>query len=123
MDIRGGRGRKDDAEDVLRLILMFRENWKTASKHFPYSEKELETFAAEASEQLQLLQVADARINQLNYHRAYTLWSRCYKELMLAGRYVLRNAADRDERFPNISSGRRPSSVQTPERPSEPPTA
>jgi hypothetical protein len=102
-DISRGNGARDDAEDVLRLVSLFRDNWQAASAvQQIITPVYLEAAAADAAKQLDLL-----RNGQINRARtladaAYTLWYIDYMELMHLGRYLSRGDLDAMTRFPGV---------------------
>ncbi len=51
-DIQRGRGIRDDADDTLRLVALFRSHWASVNGKIPISQADLETAETEATELL-----------------------------------------------------------------------
>jgi hypothetical protein len=107
-EIRAGRGFRDDAEDVLRLVKLYREQWSTIKAKSPYSEKELTTAAEEATQLLTLWQKTQGSKPESHklFRQGFVVWSRMYDELKAVGRFVARSNENIEERFPKISRPR-----------------
>ncbi|MCG8420628.1 MAG: hypothetical protein MJE77_22135 [Proteobacteria bacterium] len=105
-DIQHGTGFQDDAEDVLRLVELFRSLWQEAAGKTPVTLKFLDQAEANATELVTLL---DAKANDKKRElawRAYTAWSNDYSDLMKLGRYLLRHTRGVEDMFPGISRRR-----------------
>ena len=108
-DIRKGKGFQDNCEDVIRLVELYRDEWKNIKTKSPYTEQQLATAAEEASEVLMLLKRKEVNSGKSSLLRrqAYTLWSNDYNDLKAIGRYLQRTAKNVDELFPGINSKRK----------------
>jgi hypothetical protein len=107
-DIQRKTGRRDDAEDVLRLVRLFRDNWKLAEGNKKLTLKMLDTAATEAATQLELLESSKANPARDVAARAYTAWAVDYGELVAMCRYLTRHDEDSVARFPGIHSAANP---------------
>jgi hypothetical protein len=102
-DISRGAGRRDDAEDVLRLVALFRDQWDAVKEQVPAVIVErLDQAAADATEQLAALAGSGASPLRKLADAAYTLWYRDYDEVIALGRYLSRREADARDRFPGV---------------------
>lgn len=104
-DISRGVGWRDDAEDVLRLVALFREHWDDVKDQVPaVTPERLDQAAANATTQLASL--GNAKTNHLRKlaDAAYSLWYRDYDELIGLGRYMSRREIDVMDRFPGVRS-------------------
>ncbi|MDI1481429.1 hypothetical protein [Polyangium sp. y55x31] len=108
-DIQRGRGIRDDADDTLRLVSLFRSHWAAVNGKTPITQAELETAEAEATELLQILDGGDdppkGSPRDLR-RRAYTAWHRSYAEIFHLGRYLSRHDPAALQRFPAIAPER-----------------
>jgi hypothetical protein len=104
-DISRGAGRRDDAEDVLRLVALFRDQWNAVKDQLPaVTAERLDQAAADATEQLASLAGSGASPLRKLADAAYALWYRDYDELIALGRYMSRREPDALERFPGVRS-------------------
>lgn len=108
-DIRRGRGIRDDAEDTVRLVGLYRENWASVQGTIPITTQYLEKADADATALLLLLdgdgEDTTGSPRDLR-RRAYTQWQRAYHELLHLGRYLTRNDANANAKFLAISTVR-----------------
>lgn len=108
-DILRGRGIRDDADDTLRLVALFRKHWGDVNGKVPVTAKQLSQAETEATELLQILDSADsdeAGSPKDIRRRAFTYWLSPYSELFHLGRYLSRGEADVAQRFPGIAPER-----------------
>ena len=111
-DIQRGRGVQDDAEDVIRLVGMFRTHWDQADGQTPVTRDYLTRAETDATELITLLE-ADSQDSKRDLaRRAFTAWRDDYREIMFLGRYLLRGSSNVSELFPGIRPPR-----STPARP------
>lgn len=111
IDIRKGRGYRDDAEDVLRLVKLLRDQWVFAKGKTPVTEEYLTQAEKDATEFLKLLDLRDSSKTGSPrdlLQRAYTRWYLTYDELCQLGRYLLRHDPEAAEKFPGVFSKRSP---------------
>jgi hypothetical protein len=101
-DISPGTGRRDSAEDVLRLVELFRGAWDQVGGQTPVDEAMLAKAEADAAALLNLLRGDAKSPARLLATQAYTAWARDYDELVDLGRYLTRHDADSSARFPGI---------------------
>lgn len=101
-DISRGTGLRDDAEDVLRLVSLFRDNWALAKTLGTVSEERLEQAAADAAQQLDNLRNGVSNPGRKRADAGYSLWFYDYDELMHLGRYLCRREPDVIARFPGV---------------------
>ncbi|MFO7568085.1 MAG: hypothetical protein R6X02_35925 [Enhygromyxa sp.] len=102
-DIARGRGARDDADDVLRLVALFNEHWaKLGSLQGVVTKERLATAEAQATEQLDILRNSASNPARKRARAAYALWFADYDELMQLGRYLSRREDDSIERFPGV---------------------
>ena len=109
-DIARNHGRRDDADDVLRLVGMFRHG-ATLGLELPISEARLDAAEADAKQQLELLSAQLGGAARGLAARAYTLWHRDYDQVMALGRFLTRGEANSQALFPGVrmlGSRRRP---------------
>lgn len=101
-DIQRGRGAQDDAEDVLRLVELFRASWELADGQTPVTLEYLTRAETDATELVTVLD-ADIRDEKRDLaRRAFTAWRDDYREILFAGRYLLRDQDNASELFPGI---------------------
>jgi len=108
-DITRGRGIRDDADDTIRLVALFRKYWAKVEKMTPLTTQALDIAESEATELLRLLDDGEAPAKGSPRdlrRRAYTMWYRAYAEIMHLGRYLARNDPDAVKRFPSASPER-----------------
>jgi hypothetical protein len=108
-DILRGRGIRDDADDTLRLVALFRKHWGDVNGKVPVTAKQLSQAETEATELLQILDSTDSNEDGSPKdirRRAFTYWLGPYSELFNLGRYLLRGDADVARRFPGIAAER-----------------
>ena len=100
-----GWGRRDNANDVIRLSGLSMKNWLHISGRSPLTMEYLEQAAVNATELIKLLAVtaknSPSSPKQIK-RRAYTKWYRTYYELYSTGRYLLRHQKDGKEQFPGV---------------------
>jgi hypothetical protein len=105
-DIARGHGRRDDAEDVLRLVSLYKSNpssWAPIKDgEQKLDEEYLKIAKANATKQLDYLRNAAANPARIVADAAYSLWFFDYDELMHLGRYLTRRQVDSLERFPGV---------------------
>jgi hypothetical protein len=105
-DIARGTGRRDDAEDVLRLVSLFRSNpsgWSEVKDGDKKLDKAyLDQAHADATKQLDYLRNGVANPARIVADAAYSLWFFDYDELMQLGRYLTRRQVDSLDRFPGV---------------------
>jgi hypothetical protein len=111
--IRAGRGPRDDADDVIREVELFRMHWGSVSGIPGLTEEYLARAEADALALLERLPrteeetVEEAPGSPKQFRmRAYTRWARCYRGLVHVGRYVSRDEPDAAARFPLIQPAR-----------------
>jgi hypothetical protein len=104
-----GRGIRDDADDTVRIVALFRKHWSDVKSMMPITEQNLTTAEEEATE---LLQILDGSENPATgsprdlRRRAYTVWHRAYTETFHLGRYLSRHDPEAAKKFPAISAER-----------------
>lgn len=104
-----GKGIRDDADDTLRLVALFRKHWDEMNGKVPVTAKQLSQAESEATELLQILDSGDSNEGGSPKdfrRRAFTYWLGPYSELFHLGRYLLRAQPDAARRFPGIASVR-----------------
>lgn len=101
-DIARGRGRRDDADDVLRLVKLFRKGWEQIEAKQLVSAETLDEAEADAKQLLDHLSTSASDPARDLAARAYSAWARDYQELKDLGRYIARADADAAARFPGI---------------------
>lgn len=102
-DISRGTGRRDDAEDVVRLVRMFKANWARAEARQKEITKDfLKTASADARKQLAILASQSNDPARKLADSAYALWQSDYNDLMQLGRYLTWTEDDSTQRFPGI---------------------
>jgi hypothetical protein len=104
--IQRGTGHQDSAEDVVRLVTMFRGNWTDAEGKTPITREYLDAAEADATRMVEFLSGKDSAQARDLARRAFTAWARDYRELMALGRYLARHEADATTRFPGIHAER-----------------
>lgn len=105
-DIQAGTGHQDSAEDVVRLVVMFRDHWPEADGQTPITREYLDRAEIDATRMLDLLEnKAGAEARDLA-RRAFTAWAHDYRELISLGRYLERSKPDVLTRFPGIHAER-----------------
>lgn len=104
-----GRGLRDDAEDTLKLVDLFRQNWGNVKEKVPMTTTYLSEADAEARELIQLLDAIDSdepgSPRDLR-KRAFTAWVQGYRELFYAGCFLLRGDLGAVQRLSVISPER-----------------
>lgn len=108
-DIVRGKGIRDDAEDTVRWVSLFRGAWNDVKGKTPVTIEDLDGAEADATELLGLLDGAgdEAPGSPRDLRRrAYTRWLLSYKEIHDLGRYLLRADPAAAARFPGVSSER-----------------
>jgi len=122
-----GRGVRDDADDTLKLVSLFRRHWPAVQGQTPVTEAYLTEAEADATTLVQLLDQLEGAANTPRdlRRRAFTYWSRPYQEIYHLGRYLLRFDPEAAERLPGLtperSSRSKPSSPPPPAPDPEPP--
>lgn len=118
-DISRGTGHQDDAEDVLRLVKLYRSQWHLADGQTPVTRARLDAAEADATEMVTLLSSdTPNRVRDLAW-RAYTAWRQDYVDLMALGRYLMRHMDNVDLMFPGIFAARVPSTPQSSDQAAE----
>lgn len=104
-------GRRDDAEDVLRLVALYRENWDQVKElQKAVTEARLEQAVADATKQLDNLRNGVPNPARRLAEAAYSLWYADYNALMQLGRCLTWRDGESLERFPGIRELRTASS-------------
>ncbi|MCG8424719.1 MAG: hypothetical protein MJE77_43065 [Proteobacteria bacterium] len=111
-DIKRGRGLQDDAEDVLRLVGLYRTHWDRAAGQVPVTPQRLDQAEADATEMVTLLDASPLDKKRDLAWRAYTMWRKDYHDLMNLGRYLLCDTKGVESMFPSIGVGRTTGSRQ-----------
>jgi hypothetical protein len=108
-DIVRGRGIRDDADDTVRWVALFRQEWSKIQGKTPVTLEYLRDAEAEATELLGLLDAGEEETpgspRDLR-RRAYTRWLGSYSEIFHLGRYLLRGDPEAARRFLAISAER-----------------
>jgi hypothetical protein len=108
-DIFRGSGNRDDADDTVRLVGVFRDNWASVDGKTLVTKEYLAQAEADATELLKILDDADdppkGSPRDLR-RRAYSVWQRVYTELFHLGRYLSRHDPEAAQKFPGISPER-----------------
>lgn len=108
-DILRGRGIRDDADDTVRWVALFRKEWAHAKGKTPVTLEYLHEAEGEATEMLGILDSAEEETpgspRDLR-RRAYTQWLTTYSEIFQLGRYLLRGDPEAARRFLAISAER-----------------
>jgi hypothetical protein len=118
--IRKGSGRRDDAEDVLREVELFRTHWAELQGKCPVTTESLAEAEAHANEAIRLLDrgVGSAKGSPRDLkRRAYTLWERDYMHVVRTGRYLAGSDPAAERRFPGIHSAAAPAKAKAPTEP------
>ena len=106
-DIKKHRGHRDGADDIIRMSEVGKENWDDIVGKSPLTLEYINQAESDANEFVKLLDIADQKSpdspRQMK-RRAYTMWHTAYKELCLAGRFLLRHQEDAKEQFPGVHS-------------------
>ncbi|WP_437827416.1 hypothetical protein [Sorangium sp. So ce1153] len=122
-DIQRGKGTRDDAEDTVRLVALFRKHWPAVKGQTPIKESYLDEAEADATELLGLLDVGETSAlgspRDLR-QRAYTHWLAAYLEVFHLGRYLQRHDPAAAERFPAVAAERSAAAPQTAPAPAAP---
>jgi hypothetical protein len=105
-DIQRGTGHQDSAEDVVRLVALFRGNWAEAEGQTPITGEHLDAAEADATRMLEFLSGKNAAEARDLVRRAFTAWAWDYREIMALGRYLARDEPDVAIRFPGIHAER-----------------
>ena len=111
-----GRGRRDDADDVLELVGMYRASWDQVEGQSRITAEYIAEAEAEAKRQLELMQPGAGSPADLLMRRAYCLWYDDYRDLVKLGRFLWDGDNDLLERFPGVrasSVGRNSTSPAT----------
>lgn len=125
-DIQRGKGIRDDAEDTVRLVALFRRHWPAIKGQTPVKEGYLDEAEADATELLALLDAGETSAKGSPRdlrQRAYTHWLSAYVELLHLGRYLERDDPAAAERFPAVSAERGTSAPQPQTAPAPPAAA
>jgi len=119
-DILRGKGIRDDAEDTLRLVQLFRSRWPDVAGKTPVTEAQLAQAEADATELIEVLDSIEGEglgsPRDLR-RRAFTWWFQPYTEIFLLGRYLLRHDVVAAERFPGVLAERAAGPDRTPAPP------
>lgn len=106
-DISRGTGKRDDAEDVQRLVKLYRKHWDlVASKVTEITTEYLDQAAQNAAKQLALLRGGKQNPARKDADAAYWLWYQDYVEVMQLGRYLTWREPDSVQRFPGVQEER-----------------
>lgn len=108
-DILRGKGTRDDAEDTIRLVALFRKHWATVKGQTPIEQCTLNEAEADATELLGLLDAGATSTKGSPRdlrQRAYTHWRSAYLEIYHLGRYLMRHDPAAAERFPAVAAER-----------------
>jgi hypothetical protein len=129
ISIRAGRGKRDDAEDVVREVRLFRDRWEPdeLANNCPVALERIDQAERDATEQLELLKLTEpdktGSPGDLR-KRAYTAWLEDYNLVIQTGRYLRYKEPGVEKRFPGAAPERSPSeSVAAPEAPAPTETA
>lgn len=104
-----GRGIRDDADDTVRWVALFRQEWSKVEGKTPVTLDSLREAEAEATELLGILDAAEEETHGSPRdlrRRAYTRWLGSYSEIFHLGRYLLRGDPEAARRFLAISAER-----------------
>lgn len=108
-DILRGRGIRDDSDDTVRWVSLFRKEWAHAKGKTPISLDYLHEAESEATEMLGILDSTEEEKpgspRDLR-RRAYTQWLTTYSEIFQLGRYLQRGDPEAARRFLAISAER-----------------
>ena len=108
-DIVRGRGTRDDADDTIRWVGLFRQEWSRVEGKTPVTLASLSKAEEEATELLGILDAAEDETlgspRDLR-RRAFTRWIGTYSEIFHLGRYLLRGDPEAARRFLAISTER-----------------
>ncbi len=108
-DILRGRGTRDDADDTIRWVGLFRQEWSNVEGQTPVTLDSLHKAEEEATELLGILDAAEDETlgspRDLR-RRAFTRWIGTYSEIFHLGRYLLRGDPEAAQRFLAISTER-----------------
>ncbi|HSN99152.1 MAG TPA: hypothetical protein VLS89_12745 [Candidatus Nanopelagicales bacterium] len=108
-DILRGRGIRDDAEDTVRLVALFRRHWANVKGKTPITAAYLEEAERDATALVAILDEAEGVTTGSPKdlrRRAYSWWAEAYQEIFDLGRYLLRADPAAAERLPAISAER-----------------
>ncbi|WP_437567246.1 hypothetical protein [Sorangium sp. So ce542] len=125
-DIQRGKGIRDDAEDTVRLVALFREHWPAIKGQTPVKESYLNEAEADATELLGLLDAGETSAKGSPRdlrQRAYTHWLAAYVEIFHLGRYLERRDPAAAERFPAVAAERSAAGAAPPAPATAPPAA
>jgi hypothetical protein len=117
-----GRGIRDDANDTVRWVSLFKDRWSEVEGKTPVTLATLDVAEAEATE---LLAILDASGDESKgsprdlRRRAFTRWANGYNELADVARYLLRADPEAVARIPAIAA-ERGASEPTPDAPPSP---
>ena len=114
-DIQRGRGVQDDAEDVIRLVQLFRARWDRADGQTPVTLEYLTRAETDATALITLLEAGTRDKQRELARRAFNAWRNDYRDIMLLGRYLLRDQDKAAEMFPGIRARRSPPTRSHPE--------
>jgi hypothetical protein len=101
-DISRGSGRWDDADDVQRLVSLFKDNSDQIPENPFITEAYLDKAALDAAKQLDYLRSRKQNKARKRANAAFAMWFLDYDELMHLGRYLTRREADSLLRFPGV---------------------
>lgn len=102
-DISRGTGRRDDAEDVIRLVDLYRDHWsEIKDMQKAVTEARLNQAQADATKQLDYLRNGAGNPARKLADAAYSLWYVDYTDLMRLGRYLTWNDPESIQRFPGV---------------------
>jgi hypothetical protein len=125
ISIRAGRGNRDDADDVVREVKLFRDRWEPddLAHNCPVTLERLAQAELDATEQINLLKLTEpdktGSPGDLRW-RAFTAWEKDYNHIIHTGRYLRYEEPGIEQRFPGAYPERNPS-TPTPEAPARAP--
>jgi hypothetical protein len=109
VEILRGKGIRDDCDDTVRLVDLFRRYWPEVQGKTAITETYLSEAEAEATELITLLDLLEGDVTGSPRdlrQRAYSWWARPYLEIFHLGRYLLRYDPGAAERLPAIAAER-----------------
>jgi hypothetical protein len=104
-----GKGLRDDAEDTLRLVDLFRRTWDEVKGQVPITLEQLAEAESDAEELIVLIGALDSdqRGSPRDIRRrAFTAWLRPYKEVYHLALYLLRGDPGALQRLAVVSAER-----------------
>ena len=104
--IRKGTGPRNDADDTIKLVTLYRENWTYAEGKTPITAEYLNQASEDATKLINLLAELEKKATTVSRDlrsRAYTAWYQAYSEIRYAGRFVLRGQSNLSKLFPGVN--------------------